>query len=253
MPRHTPRDQIFTLNEAQRERLNPSYDGAYYVPDCPALKSSSLGAGVNRKEVEDSYIGTEPNLVVVDDFLSRDALTKLRAFCREATIWKDVKPGYLGTYLRDGFCQPLMLQIAYELRQSLPKIFRDHPLIEMWSYKCDQQLSGLDKHADCAAVNVNFWISPDEANCEPDTGGLELYKAEAPLSWDFRRYNNDQAAIDTFLDETGRASVNVPHRCNRAIIFNSNLFHKTDDCHFRSGYINRRTNVTMLFGHRYNR
>ena len=45
----------------------------------------------------------------------------------------------------------------------------------------------------------------------------------------------------------------IPHRSNRAVIFNSNLFHKTDDCRFRSGYINRRTNITMLFGHRYNR
>jgi tetratricopeptide (TPR) repeat protein len=253
LPRHIPRDQVFTLSEAQRATLNPSYDGAYYVPECPALAESALGPGVRRKEVESAFYGSNPNLVVVDNFLSRDALTKLRAFCREATIWKDVKPGYLGTYLRDGFGQPLMLQIAYEMRRALPAIFADHPLIEMWSYKCDQELSGLDKHADCAAVNVNFWISPDEANCEPESGGLELFKAEAPLSWDFRRYNYDQAAMDAFLDENGRDSITVPHRCNRAIIFNSNLIHKTDDCHFRSGYINRRTNVTMLFGHRDNR
>ncbi|MFP6688747.1 MAG: hypothetical protein VCD31_05400 [Alphaproteobacteria bacterium] len=103
----------------------------------------------------------------------------------------------------------------------------------------------MDKHADCAAVNVNFWISPDKANCRPDSGGLEVFKAEAPLSWDFRRYNNRQDAIDQFLDAEGRDSMIIPHRSNRAVIFNSNLFHKTDDCRFRSGYINRRTNITV--------
>jgi len=37
------------------------------------------------------------------------------------------------------------------------------------------------------------------------------------------------------------------------VIFNSNPFHKTDACHFGGGYINRRTNIAMLFGHRHNR
>jgi len=45
----------------------------------------------------------------------------------------------------------------------------------------------------------------------------------------------------------------MPHCSNRALIFNSNLFHKTYECQFRIGYNNRRTNVTMLFGHRFNR
>ena len=42
----------------------------------------------------------------------------------------------------------------------------------------------------------------------------------------------------------------VPHRCNRMVMFNSNLVHKTDDFSFRPGFTNRRINVTMLFGWR---
>jgi hypothetical protein len=40
----------------------------------------------------------------------------------------------------------------------------------------------------------------------------------------------------------------VPHRCNRAVIFNSDLIHRTDDIRFRPGYENRRINVTFLYG-----
>lgn len=69
----------------------------------------------------------------------------------------------------------------------------------------------------------------------------------------FSSHNTEQKAIDHFLDEQGGDSITIPHRANRAVIFNSNLFHKTDDCQFRSGYHNRRTNITMLFGHRHNR
>jgi hypothetical protein len=40
----------------------------------------------------------------------------------------------------------------------------------------------------------------------------------------------------------------VPHKQNRAVIFNSDLFHETDTINFKEGYENRRINVTMLFG-----
>ncbi len=42
----------------------------------------------------------------------------------------------------------------------------------------------------------------------------------------------------------------VPHRGNRAVIFNSNLFHETDKISFKDGYTNKRINITMLYGKR---
>jgi hypothetical protein len=42
--------------------------------------------------------------------------------------------------------------------------------------------------------------------------------------------------------------VRVPYRANRAVIFDSDLFHASDDPHFRDGYSNRRINVTILYG-----
>ena len=34
------------------------------------------------------------------------------------------------------------------------------------------------------------------------------------------------------------------------VIYNSDLFHRTDDIRFREGFENRRINVTMLYGRR---
>ena len=42
----------------------------------------------------------------------------------------------------------------------------------------------------------------------------------------------------------------VPYRGNRAVIFDSNMLHKTDRISFRDGYENRRINVTLLYGER---
>ena len=36
-----------------------------------------------------------------------------------------------------------------------------------------------------AAVNVNFWVSPDDAVIDKDTGGLVVYQDEADLDESF--------------------------------------------------------------------
>ncbi len=122
----------------------------------------------------------------------------------------------------------------------------------MWAFKYDSRLSGIPIHADFAAVNVNFWITPDEANLNPDGGGLGVWDQEAPLDWDFAAYNKNEPAIRQFLKDSGAKMVNVPHRQNRAVMFNSDLFHETGTLNFKDGYENRRINVTMLFGRRAN-
>jgi hypothetical protein len=50
------------------------------------------------------------------------------------------------------------------------------------------------------------------------------------------------------LAGSGARSVTVPHRANRAVIFDSDLFHETDRIAFKEGYLNRRINITMLYG-----
>jgi hypothetical protein len=60
----------------------------------------------------------------------------------------------------------------------------------------------------------------------------------------------DKLVVDGFLARSGAQTVTVPYRANRAVIFDSNLFHKTDTIRFAPGYENRRVNITMLYGRR---
>ena len=144
----------------------------------------------------------------------------------------------------------MLAQIAEELRTVFPGIFRDHTLRYIWAFKYDSQLRGIDIHGDDAAVNVNFWITPDEANRDPQSGGLVVWDKAAPPDWDFAKMNGDLPAIREFLAAKGAQSTIIPYRANRAVIFDSDLFHETDKIDFRDGYENRRINVTMLFGKR---
>jgi tetratricopeptide (TPR) repeat protein len=200
--------------------------------------------------IEERYLAADPNVVTLDGLLSGDGLQALRRFCTESTIWNNIKPGYLGAYFYDGFCSELLLRLAWELRASLPRVIRDFPLQMMWGYKCDCTLPGLGVHADSAAVNVNFWITPDEANLAPERGGLVVYTEDAPEEWGFAKYNYESKTILDYLESRGAVPVRVPYRANRAVIFDSDLFHATDRPLFREGYLNRRINITLLYGGR---
>ena len=70
----------------------------------------------------------------------------------------------------------------------------------------------------------------------------------APLDWALDKFNNDNGAIRDFLARNGSRPIRVPYRANRAVIFDSDLFHQTDTIRFKDGYRTRRINVPQLFG-----
>lgn len=222
----------------------------------PALPGGAVAAGWDRATAARRY-AAPPGICWVDGLLTPEALASLRRFCMDATIWNDISHnyqsapvarGYLGAYAADGFLAPLLFQIAEELTAALPSIFAGHPLRQMWAYKYEEKLEGIGIHGDDAAINVNFWITPDSANLDPSSGGLIIYPVEAPANWDFAAINTEPETMLRFVKSAGVPPINVPYRQNRAVIFNSDLFHATAPLHFKPGYDNRRINVTMLFG-----
>jgi len=209
-----------------------------------------ISAELDAREIERRYQGTQPSVVAVDGLVTAEALAALRRFCRESTIWNDIKVGYLGAYFHDGFCCELLLRLAAELRERLPGVIRGLPLQMMWGYKCDSTLPALGTHADSAAVNVNFWITEDEANLDPAHGGLLVHTSVAPEDWGFSKYNLDAGQIEAYLNSVGSEPLVFPYRANRAVVFDSDLFHASDRPRFREGYLNRRINITLLYGSR---
>ena len=235
-----------------RQRLAPFYNRLLYRPPAQREPGGAVNPALDAAAIEADYRRHAPGITFIDGFLTPAALESLRRFCLEATVWYESRytNGYLGAFLDDGFCCPLLLQIAEELRRALPGIFGHHTLRKLWGFKYDSRLSGIPMHADFAAVNVNFWVTPDDANLDPAGGGLIVWDKEAPLDWDFAKYNNDQPALRRFLAESQARPVTVPHRQNRVVIFNSDLIHETAPLTFRDGYENRRVNITMLYGKR---
>jgi len=217
--------------------------------EAPAI-AACLNPDNDWAAIEDRYFASNPETIYIDNFLSAPALEELRTFSLVSTIWKiEYLNQYLGAFAENGFISPLHLQLARELREKMPRVFGDHALEQLWSFKYDSELgTGINVHADFARVNLNFWITPDEANLDPASGGLVVYDVPAPPSWSFAAYNTDRNGIYAFLEKSGAGKTVVPYKCNRAVLFNSSLFHETDTLRFKDGYENRRINITYLFG-----
>lgn len=232
---------------AEGEALLKALSPFYHLPDTPV--TGPVVAQQDYRAIEAQYHAGKPAMVVIDNFLTPQALADLRRFCEEASIFKTAYgTGYMGAFLSGGFSPPVLLAIADELRKAMPDVVGPHPLMQAWAFKYDQRRQGISMHADFARVNVNFWITPDDACADPTTGGLVVDSVPAPSGWNFRDYNGDPDKMAAFCATHDSKSIRVPYRENRCVLFDSTLFHTTDELHFKPGFTNRRVNITLLFG-----
>jgi len=238
-------------HDEEQQAWLESQGGGSHLENGGRIAGAAVNSGNRIEEISRTWRTAQPQIVVIDNLLTDEALKKLRRYCLDSAVWrKAYDGGYLGAFPEHGFAPPLLAQIAEELRAVYPAIIQDFPLLHFWAFKYDSSLRGIKKHADFAAVNVNFWITPDEANLDPDHGGLVVWDVAAPLDWNFAKYNAAEQDILSFLAREKAKPVTIPYRANRAVIFDSDLFHETDVIRFKPGYENRRINVTLLFGRR---
>jgi len=249
LPKNSDHTDIFTLSKEFTYKLGPTFNNLiYYQPpdiiEKKIINDNNKVATINSKK--------KFKYMVIDDFLNKEVLDKLYSFCLTNSIWNefDYKNGYIGSFIENGFNAPLLLQISEEIRLQYPEILKKFPLTKAWAFKCNNQMKGIKIHADFAAININFWITPDKANLNKNTGGLLIWDKEAPKNWDFEKYNNNHLAIKNFLKKKKSKMKRIKYKSNRVVIFNSNLFHASDNFNFKKNYENRRINITLLYGKR---
>ena len=198
---------FFVMDAAWFAAVGRHAGSLVYLPPAPAPGHPALEGVLNPARdfvaLERDFLAATPQLVVVDDFLAPAALASLVEFCTEATVFYDTRVGYLGAYFEEGLAaSPVVLAVVEALRAALPGVIGDLPLVNAWVYKYDSEERGIAVHADSATVNLNLWLTPDEANLDPASGGLVVYEKEPPADWSFDDYNH----FSTEVRGAGRGS-----------------------------------------------
>ncbi|MEC9205794.1 MAG: tetratricopeptide repeat protein [Pseudomonadota bacterium] len=236
--------QPTSINEEEKKLLLKQL---YNKPPKSKLESY-VNKNNNILELEKKYVNSIPEVVVIDNFLSEEALLELQKFCYSSNIFKlPYSNGYLGAFLAKGMANEFMLELSEEIRKTYKKIFTNTKLAQAWIFKYDNKCKGINLHADDAEVNLNLWISQESANLNPETGGLIIWDKFPNKNATFYDFNINTASVAKQLEEKKIGSTKVPYRENRAVIFNSMLYHATDDYKFRDDYKDRRLNITFLY------
>lgn len=243
-------DEIESLSARQIERLGEDYNCPLHLRAAPEMNGRAVRERRDLGVLMRGFRASRTGAIYFDDLLTPDALQRLKAFLLESTIWHDFSHigGFVASYLEDGLACPLILQIADEIRSTFAEVLADLPLSQAWAFKGLKTASAIDAHADDGAISVNFWVTPTAANLAPERGGLVVTLAPPPDDWQMRDYNSDRRGIVAFLEHSSHDDLRAPYRENRAVLFESRLFHWSDAPKFAPGYINHRINLTFLYG-----
>lgn len=159
----------------------------------------------------------------------------------------------------DGLTGGVFAAITRELRVAAPDLLGGLDLVRFWSYKYAnahaEKQEGIKPHADRAYANLNLWLTPDEASLNAEANGMTVFGvgADDEASFDAWQQPDSPARMARLQRDAGVTDTRVPYKCNRIVLFNSRLVHKTGvpgkALAFRPGYANRRINLTWLFGH----
>ena len=78
-----------------------------------------------------------------------------------------------------------------------------------------------------------------------------IFHTIPPPDVPFNTYNTDSGLTMELLAADGFRNTTVPYQANRLVMFQSDLFHKSDEFSFKTGgFADRRINLTYLFGER---
>jgi len=226
------------------------------------LRKFPLNPLLDVARIEAEYL--EHKIVVIDQLLLPEVLDELRHWSLETTMYHHSKPTAVAAYIQQGFTHPLVMHVALALRNTFSFI-QPHHIAGAWgsSYSTGQVNTtggeigstvqdGIVLGNEQAAVTSSLWLTPEVANLGDNakaSGGTSVWLRKPPASLDSAGKASGNQQVDLLGEFLKDAKVkSIEYLSNRAILFDSQFFHATNAMQFDEGHLNRRTELTFLYG-----
>lgn len=197
--------------------------------------------------IEQHYRESEPyTYAIIDNILTPEICTLVRERILNNWGWQYMNWQAKELFIRD-FELPEAAMIATEIKERLPNLLGKLELVQHIAF-WHQKNAGLYAHSDTGAVSLNIWLTPDEFNLDPKTGGLILYDVKRTDNMNIHEFNAAPYSTDYFRANTRGGQVKIPYRYNRATLFDARTFHASDRITFlNNGSESTRINFALLF------
>lgn len=204
---------------------------------------------INRDWAAVSREYEDEKIVIIDDFLNPTFVDRLRHFKLAINSYHNLfDGGYFSIkYKRGEFWFPLLEKLIQDCEQYIP-FLNTKEFIRGWSFLYEYECEGVSTHSDYESVNLNMWVTRDESILNSEThNGLDIWKIHPPENWDKNKSNNDIVAIEKYLETEKPQLIKIKHKCNRAVLFDSRYFHKTQGVKTLERWQHKRINYTMMW------
>jgi hypothetical protein len=236
--------------------LRAAFNRLHYLAPALEIAGGALNPRLPVAEIQRSYAEDGLLAARIDDLLKPEAHVALLRFCRESTIWFQTRfAREVGGRFAEGLCCPLILQIAADLQRALPDILNGLTLRTVFGYMYYQDGEPGHLHADQGlvgdrrTVTLNFWLTSQDANAEPERGGLWICDKQAPAAYFHATDDAKRGKIlEGLVADPATRWDYVPYAGNRAMLFRADVLHKSDRIRFKGGLENRRISLTFIFG-----
>ena len=160
----------------------------------------------------------------------------------------------------------MLMRLALKLEAVLGDVFSGLPLARWWVFKQtdhgapdrQRQLditlaekgsdanTRVELHADLATMGFNLWMAADTGR--KSGGGLDIWRTIVDDTQHASQHNKLDWSVGELAKMHSSPKTRVGYGYNKAGLFLSDYFHRTEDSGFLPGFSNRRTNVAMLWG-----
>lgn len=184
--------------------------------------------------------------VVVDRFFTEESFQQLRTTTLQHWGWrhKNWFSRHLHTVLWD---VPELRCVASTLKNACPQIFQGLELTSCWALLYTENSRG-NLHADFATITATIWMTPEKYNRNPESGGLRLFKRRRSPKAMMHEFLSPPHVQETLREDELETLVRIPYRENRAVIFDADLFHITDELDFSAeGPESHRLNISIAY------
>lgn len=202
-------------------------------------------------QVENEFLTQEKySYVIIDQFFDEQSCKDIRDKLLAHWGWR--QQNSVSNFLSNSSLEdiPEISRIAVLVQEKLPNLLGQYDFCEYWA-TLQNRNAGIPPHADNGAVVLNIWLTPNEYNLEPESGGLLLLDVKRTADMAFNEFNSVTSSQKIYESNTKGEKIKIGYSYNRGIIFDATIFHQTDLIRFVEESIeNRRLTLTFVFDFR---